>query len=201
MEVERGSSYKSREPYQSFAERALEEAKDCTPFERGHKFLNVYSEYCTAQSVTDPERGLRLALTGASYVYSQMRRKLTATNALMVFYNKNGKFVPLWELHHFQSGTSYLFLNTEELTTTLKKVFKNVKLTLGELKVKNIPAISWRVETEDGFFYIPWHSGAVIEDSPKFSFTAKELDEMRNVYTLLRFAPHYKAGTYKILCC
>jgi len=201
MSVERGASHSktSTSSFKTFAERAKEEAHALKNYER--KFITIYSEACLEWYADTPERTLRLSMTGASYVYPQNRKKLTTSNALMVFYNKNGKLIPLWEIRHFESGNRCIFLDKEQMTKKLRSIFKSLNITLGSLTFNGLPCIAWRLQTEEGCFYIPWHNGAVIEDIDGFSFEEKSLKEMKDTYTLLRFAPSYMSGLYKIVCC
>lgn len=202
MDAERGGArvYSERTP--SFAERAREEASECSLEEKQNLFLTVYSESCITWRATKPEDILRLTLVGQSYICSRHQKKMTQSNALMIFYLKNGKFVPLYELHHLQTKKNYLFLNKEDLTERLRKVFKSVKLSLGRLNSPKLNSIAWQAETEAGKFYIPWHNGCILPAQDYLTFEKKKLEEMRNVYDLLRFAPSgLLSESYYVLCC
>lgn len=192
-------SYTERIP--TFTERALEEAKECTKADLKHKFFTVYSENCADMTSFDPERLLRLSLVGQSYVYSKHRKRVLMASCIMVFYQNNGKFVPLWKFNSLQCNQSYPFLSPITLQQQMETIFSSVKLTLGSLTVKDIPCIAWKVETNEGNFYIPWHNGCIIEEKEDFLFEEKQLNEMKKIYTLLRFAPNYDQTSYKVTCC
>ncbi len=203
MDAERdsGRAYIERSP--TFAEKALEEITECTYEEKQHKFLTVFSESCLTWRATNPEDLMRLTLVGQSYVCSKHQKRLTQSNALMVFYRKNGKFVPLYELHHLQTKKHYVFLSRDELTQKLGEVFNRVKLTLGVLHSPKLRSIAWSVETEEGTFYIPWHNGCIIPAQAYHVFEEKKkLEETKGTYSLLRFAPSPSfADSYYVLCC
>lgn len=201
LDVERGSTPSPAENKQTFKDLAFEEVKSCEHEKNQSRFLNVYSEYSYAWHTDTPDQTLRLCLTGASYLYSPLRRMLKQTHALMVFYNRNGQFKPLWLLHHFKSGKSYTFLNQNKLLQIFKKLFKRVKIKLGALTVQNVPAIAWKIETNEGIFYIPWHSGAIIEADDSFTFEEKPFNEMKTFYNILRFTSTLEKGTFQVTCC
>lgn len=201
LDAEYNSHTNRTETYQTFPETAEEEVKECVKEGISSKFLNIYTEYCMTFHTSTADQALRLCLTGASYIYNSMVRKMRATNALMVFYRKNGKYYPLWDIRHFQTRSSYIFLDVKELKKRLHKVFDRFELKLGSLTTMNLPAIAWQITTDEGIFYIPWHSGAIVEKTEDFTFEEKTLEEMKKTYTLLRFAPSYEKDIYKIVCC
>lgn len=192
--------YSERTP--SFTENATAEAAESTPQDKQNKFMTVFSEYSLTWRASTPERIIRLSLVGQDYICSKQQKKMILSNALMVFYLKNDKFVPLYEVRHLQTKKYYLYLDKKGLTAKLREVFQSVKLTLGQLHAPNLRCIAWKAETEEGIFYILWHNGCIIKAQDYLCFEEKKIEELRKVYNLLRFAPSVtKSDCYTVLCC
>lgn len=202
MDSERGNGKVYSENIPTFAETALEEAKDSTAADKKHKFMTVYSEACISWRATSPEDIIRISLVGQSYVCPRYQKRLIQSNVLMVFYQKNGNFVPLYKLHHLQPKKHYIFLDKEELTQKLSEVFNTVKLTLGQLLTPNLKCIAWRAKTEEGDFYILWHNGSIIKAQDYLVFEERNFKDIKNTYELLRFTPSLiRKDAYTVLCC
>ncbi len=203
MEAERGAVRVYGERPLSFTEKAMEEAGESTDDDKQHLFMTVYSESCTTWRTTAPDNITRLSLVGQSYVCSRPQKRLIQSSALMVFYQKNGNFVPLYELHHLQTKKYYLFLDKKALTHKLQEVFDIVKLTLGQLHTGNFTGIAWKAQTEKGSFYILWHNGCIIPSQDYLLFEEKKFEELKSTYALLRFTRSQSSVSdlYTVLCC
>ena len=193
-----GCSKINRAP--SLAQRAKDELKEVSPEEKESLFLAIYFESGLTWHTVDPEDILRLSLAGQTYICSHWKKRMTPANALLVYYRTEGRFVPLYKVSHFETKKEYTFLNKVELTQHLLKVFKSVKLTLGQLSSPGLESIAWKAEANEGDFFIPWHNGCIIPAQEHLHFEEKPLNEMRNVYSSLRFTS-YDAEHYVILCC
>lgn len=202
MDAERGHATKnhSTEERRTFDERADEEKKCSTIYERQHKFLTIYSSYCEPTRIVDPEKAIRIALVAQSSAYPTVRRRLTTTIIAITYVNREGIFQPLWKLRRFEPGKPYPFLSKGDLMNILSPLFKKVTLTLGTLTHKEVKAIAWQLDTDEGLFYIPWHSGIIIENSANFTFEEKTLGEMDGIYEHLCFGTTNSADTYRIIC-
>lgn len=204
LDAERGGHSTHSEPYKPFIERAQQAINHLSHSEKQHCFIIAYSVYGEIYLTSDPDIILRFSLAGEVYSH---RRRMTLCDVLAVFYRKDNKFYPLqkWELRHFNSGEHLPFLNPKELEATLHDIFLEVKLTLGALTLttRSVTCPAWRITTEKGTFFIPWHSGMIMEDNSKFAFEEKEFDEVKNAYySLLSFTQSHLCGEfYKIRCC
>ena len=203
MDVERGGHTPHNEPHRSFTERALEAANQLSYSEKQCTIIIAYSMYGQLFLTSDPYIILRLSLAGE--VYNKHLRRMTLCGVLSVLYRDGDKFYAIdgWELRHFKSGDHPFFLNPQELTKKLSCVFKQVKLTLGALTARSVTCPAWQIDTEKGKFFIPWHSGMILENSKELFFEEKEFDELKNAYySLLSFSySHFSSEYYKIRCC
>ncbi len=201
MSVERDGERVYHEPKKSFIERLMAELKE-EPYEGDEKLLVAYSEGVCTQITTKPSQVLRLSLTGQTYVYQPLKKRLTQGAVAVVLYKYQGKYIPLYEQRYFRQKKEYMFLNPQELKKTLSKVFSSIELKLGLLTHERIPCIAWQVSTEDGEYYIPWHNGCIFKGDDTLLFEEKPLEQMRRTYELFRFAPSgITTGAYHIICC
>lgn len=182
-----------------FDARAKEELADATTDDFNHLFVSIYSENGYMYHTGNPQKVLKLALAGQDYLYAPSVKKVISSAVTAVFLRQGREYTLLWRNSRLQPNALPLFLNKKLLENKLKAIFKRVKLTLGELSENFIPSIAWQVETEQGIFYIPWHNGCLLEESPEFSFKPKGFQAMRATYKILRFAPT-DVDVYRVIC-
>lgn len=190
MDVERGAATEHK-PHRPFTERVLDEVNELPDSEKDHQFLVACSLYGNIYITANPNNILRFSLAGN--VYNSRIRRMTLCDAMTVVYRDGEKFRPLpnWELRHFKRNDTPDFLNKEKLETEMKKIFHSVTITLGELThlKHEISCPAWQITTEKGTYFLPWHSGAIIEGTNEFSFEEKNFSQLKETtYTHLRFA-------------
>ena len=119
-----------------------------------------------------------------------------------VFYRKNGAFKLLYRNSRYFLDKKPVFLSKSYLTSRFKKIFSEVSITLGELHYKRISHIAWKITTERGVFYIPWHNGLPVQASDNLTFEEKLFENLRGVYNILRFHEccHHSERDFTVVC-
>ena len=183
----------------SFRDEAKKEMENPEPDDYNHWFINVYSESGYTFHTGKALNALKLSLVGQDYIYSPNVKKMTFISAMAVYYQPTSKL--LWETRRFMPENRPVFLNRERLQEILQKVFKEIDIRLGQLQEKGISFIAWKIETEKGIFYIPWHNGCLIEQTTETVFTEKTFAELKRTYKVLRFAEcRGEKDSYRVLC-
>lgn len=182
----------------SFEEEAKEEIKSLNPTST---VLNLYKSDGLVFCAKKPDEALKLALTPQDYVCSMYIKKVRACTQCGVFYKCGTKYKMLWRNGRYSENRKPVFLNPAQLQRELKKVFTKHALTLGILEERSIKYIAWRIDTEQGTFFIPWHNGCLIAKDKEWNFVEKEFKDMRSTYKVLRFSyAQDNRKEYRIVC-
>lgn len=172
----------------SFKERAEEELLSLNKEDLAHQFINIYSECGYSFHTSEAEKSISLSMVGQDYVCTQGVKRLKSCTSLAVYYNTGrGKPKLLWNVERFSPGKTPVFLNRKEMLRVLRPLFSSVKISLGLLIDGGMHSIAWQVSTEKGVFFIPWHSGCLVERSASLEFEEKPFEELRNTYKCLFF--------------
>lgn len=181
---------------ESFTERAKREIKEeLKPEEKYEEIIATYSVYGAIDHTCDPEKMLKLSLSGQDYIISRGIMRVISCCDTAVFYKKK----LLWTTRMFDAGVMPQFLNKKLLKDQLSSVFKNVNIRLGELCHNYVKYIVWQVETEKGTFVIPWHNACLLRQTENMLFTEKSFKEVRLNYKMLRFT-EFEKNVFKVLC-
>lgn len=173
-----------------FEKRAEEELLLLEGEDYLHQFINVYSDCGYTFHTGETEKSLSLSLVGQDYVCRPAVKQIRSCGALAVYYTiGDEKPKRLWTLNRFAPQKTPVFLNRKELTKALRPLFATMDISLGLLTDKAMKAIAWQIKTDKGTFFIPWHSGCLVEGNDFLEFTEKPFREMREIYKCLRFAP------------
>lgn len=175
----------------TFEEEAKEELKE---FKKSSDsslcVVNIYrADGGLMFAAKKPSEALKLTLTPQDYVCSYFMKKMHACTKCGVFYKDGNKYKMLWKNGRYNEHRKPVFLSPTLLKKELKKVFSSFDLSLGVLDDAScVKFIAWKVKTEKGTFFIPWHNGCIIPADPKWEFEEKKFEELRSTYKVLRFS-------------
>ena len=187
----RRSKYTDIQP--SFESDAMVELEMMTKSASGSS-ANVRSAYRTSVYsfiCKDEAEHMRISLIAQDYVCSEFKLKITQAVAVGVFAKVADSWELLWKAGRLAECKNPIYLNLSYIKKKLGKVFSSVEITLGLITFGRFQAIAWCVSTEQGKFYIPWHNGAFVPESPMITFEERELEEMKKTYNLLRISKDY----------
>lgn len=186
-------SQQSGSPVHSFAEKHLtfeEEAQYELKNLSSHPscVVNIYRADGLVFTAQKSSEALSLSLTPQDYVCSTFVKRIHACTQCGVYYKHGNKFKMLWKNTRYSDNRKPVFLSPKLLEKELKKVFTTADVKLGTLQDNIIKYIAWKVKTEKGTFFIPWHNGCIIPADPKWEFEEKKFEELRSIYKVLRFS-------------
>jgi hypothetical protein len=122
-------------------------------------------------------------------------------SSLAVFCKGNKHHHMLWLVKHFKIGDTPIFLNKKALLEKLGKALgKATTAEEGFLHVGYLRYVAWHIASPKGEFFIPWHSGAILNKEEGYTFTACPFKEMPQLYNYLKFK-EVEAGVYGIKLC
>jgi hypothetical protein len=193
-------SHSSKVP--DFVEEALIELNE--DFSIAHpekKIFSLYKKEGYIYEANTPEEILSVSLAGQDYICSGGLKRIFSSTFTGIFYKKNNKFELLWKAKKYDYEKTPVFLSSKIVERELKKIFNNVELSLGLLSDEKLSYIAWKVTSDEGIFYIPWHNGLLYSDNPKVTFVQKDFQELRKTYKVLRFAKLTGSGNaeYKVI--
>lgn len=189
-----GGNYHSypKEKLPTFEQHVKEELTTLTPEEKKAPIIAIYrSEGYTYHAITSKDI-LRLSLTGQDYICSAMMKRMCSCTKCGVYYKDGNKYKELWQTGLLRQDKDAIFLFPEKLKKTLRKIFTNVEITLGELHEGNTRSIAWQIQCDEGIFFIPWHNGCICPNDDTLTFAPKTIKELRGVYKALSFATSYE---------
>lgn len=199
MDAEYGGCHSVTEKFRSFQEKCEDEINEYTTEEnKKHVFTVVYGLYGEMYNTYSPSYLAKLSLTGQGSLYSTTLNRVEVPTGIGVYIYHNGKYHNLWIHRHLESNERPVFTNKQALEEILKPFFNTFEIKLGMLKYDSFKMIAWKIKTEKGIFFIPWHSGCVLEEYERFIFEEKPFEELKNTYCVLRFTK-YEDDKYKVL--
>ncbi|MBR5598536.1 MAG: hypothetical protein IKW39_00695 [Alphaproteobacteria bacterium] len=187
---------------QSIEELANKELKNILNFTENNKFFNVYKISGYTFFAKNANESLRVALASQDYICNSMCKRMQVATHGGVFYRKDKEFIPLWKQNRFVENRRPDYLNLKCLSKKLNEIFDEVSyIKLGVLKERTVRFIAWEVKTEDGIFYIPWHSGMLCKKEDAWEFEVKQtFEEVRSTYKVLRFSKTDQRDVYRVSC-
>jgi hypothetical protein len=207
MDAERGARVSTddvRFPAKTFVEEAKAEIEDSTkwtPVEERQQFMTAYYEGGLTIVAERPHTALSITATGENYIYNSCKKHMIGCVSLAVFSKNSKHYHKLWEVKHFKIGDSPIFLNKHEMLAKLRPILgHDVNAEEGFLTVNNIKFVVWHITSSKGEFFIPWHSGAILNKEEGYTFTACPFKEMPQLYNYLKFK-EVEAGVYGIKLC
>ncbi|MBE6463645.1 MAG: hypothetical protein E7005_07855 [Alphaproteobacteria bacterium] len=195
------ASHSSKVP--NFVEEAIIEIKEDFALKAPEKNLFVlYKKEGFVYEVTSVNDALSVSLTGQDYICAPGIKRITSSLFSGIFYKKGNKYELLWKAKRFDCGEkSPQYLSLSFLKKELKKVFTNVEISLGVLKDSKLSYIVWKVTSNEGIYYIPWHNGLLVPDDETLSFEEKCFEDLRKTYKVLRFTKICSGDTeFKVVC-
>jgi hypothetical protein len=186
-----------------FVEDALIEINEDFAKNNPEKTLFVlYKKEGYVYEVKDVNDALSVSLAGQDYICSPGKKRITSSLFSGIFYKKGNKYELLWKAKRFDCGEkSPQYLSVPFLKRELKKVFTDVEISLGELKDDKLSYIVWKVTSNEGIYYIPWHNGLLVPEDETLSFEEKKFDDLRKTYKVLRFSRTASCDTeFKVIC-
>lgn len=189
-----GGNYHSstKEKLLTFDQLAQEELATLTAEEKKANIIAIYRSEGYTFHTSNIKDILRLSLTGQDYICSAIIKRMHSCTRCGVYYKNGNKYKELWNTGLLRHDKGAIFLFPEKLKKTLKKVFTNVEITLGELFDGSTCSIAWQIQCDEGLFFIPWHNGCICPNDDCFSFTPKTIKELRGVYKALSFTTSYE---------
>ena len=184
-----------------FANRADEEMKTLTAEDLIHPFITVFSDSGFTLHTGENKTLLRLSLAGQDYICPTNIKRMIFCITSAVYHQVNGCYKLMWKQERFKSDGLPVFLNRPLLEKAFRSLYKQVEIKLGALAEKSLKSIAWQISTEKGTFYVLWHNGCIVENSPELTFTEKEFSEMKRTYKVLRFGRcPCTDEVYRIVC-
>lgn len=192
-----GPSWRASHPLQiTFEQEALEELNEnLTPEEKNEDIFNVYDTFSTPDHTANPSVTLGLNLSSQDYVIPAMVKRMRSCFKTAVFYKKK----LLWKTNKFSNGATPEFLDKNFLLKKFRKLYPEITLCLGELNCTPLKSIAWQCKTNHTTFYIPWHNGCFVKETPELKFEEKEFNELKRTYKILRFKELKENEIYQIL--
>ncbi len=185
----------------TFSNRAESEMKELTADDLRHPFITVYSDSGYAFHTGETKTLIRLSLAGQDYICATNIKRMIFCITSAVYHQVNGCYKLMWKQERFKSDGLPMFLNRPLLEKAFRSLYKEVEIKLGSLTERHLTSIAWQVTSEKGTFYVLWHNGSIVEDSPELEFVEKEFSEMKRTYKVLRFGRCQCADeVYRIIC-
>ena len=165
------------------------------------RFASVYRSSGFSYVAEKPAESVRASLAAQDYVCGSHLLRVVPCTATAVYARRGKKWTQLWKTERLVDHRSPFFLFQDLLYKKLKEVFSFVEISLGQLQYKSFMAIAWKVRTNDGTYFIPWHNGMLICENPEFTFEEKELEEIKRTYKIMRFSSEktQKGAVYRLL--
>jgi hypothetical protein len=194
MNAERGARI-STDAVQSPGQTFLEEAKDDIkrlfkqiPAAERPLFVNAYFEGGMALIADSPRSALRIAAVAGSYMYAPSKKYIVSCVSIAPFYKEDTHYHPLWVTKHFRAGVTPIYLNKQVMLEKLRPILgQGVNAEEGILEVDHIKYVAWHISSPKGEFFIPWHSGAILNKEEGYTFAACPFKEMPKLYNCLKF--------------
>lgn len=187
-----------KEQLPTFEEDALDELWRLGSEKR---LASIYRSSGFSYVAEKPAESVRASLAAQDYVCGSHLLRVIPCTATAVYARRGKKWTQLWKTERLVDHRAPFFLHQELVTKRLKEVFTFVEMSLGQLSYKSFTAIAWKVRTNEGIYFIPWHNGMLICENPEFTFEEKGLDELKRTYKIMRFSSEKtpKGAVYRLL--
>ena len=192
------SKRRVKEQLPTFEEDALDELRTLKSEKR---IASVYRSSGFSYIPEKAAEGMRAALAAQDYICGTHLLRIVPCTATAVYARKGRKWLQLWKTERLLEHRSPVFLFQELVQKKLKEVFSFVEMSVGQLAFQHFKAIAWKVRTNEGTYFIPWHNGMLISEDEQLKFEEKELADLKRTYNIMRFSEEkaQQGMRYKIL--